>query len=84
MGKPSSIIKPKLKYRGTAPHIAKSLTVPLTASEPMSPPGKNNGETTKESVVKASDEVSALKTAPSWALISSELPHAEWNIFSIS
>src|SRR5450759_5092028 len=30
--------------------MATSLTVPWTASEPMSPPGKNSGETTKESV----------------------------------
>ena len=33
--------------------MAKSLTVPLTANVPMSPPGKNKGFTTKESVVKA-------------------------------
>ena len=30
--------------------MATSLTVPCTASEPMSPPGKNSGETTKQSV----------------------------------
>ena len=30
--------------------MATSLTVPCTASEPMSPPGKNSGETTKVSV----------------------------------
>ena len=34
--------------------MARSLTVPSTASVPMSPPGKNNGWTTNESVVKAS------------------------------
>ena len=33
--------------------MARSLTVPLTASSPMFPPGKNNGVTTNESVVNA-------------------------------
>ena len=33
--------------------MARSLTVPCTASEPMSPPGKNSGFTTNESVVNA-------------------------------
>ena len=33
--------------------MARSLTVPYTASLPMSPPGKNSGLTTNESVVKA-------------------------------
>ena len=37
-----------------APPTARSLTVPWTASLPMSPPGKNSGRTTKESVVIAS------------------------------
>ena len=31
--------------------MATSLIVPCTASEPMSPPGKNSGEMTKPSVV---------------------------------
>ena len=39
---------------GRAPPTARSLTVPLTASSPMSPPGKKIGVTTYESVVKAS------------------------------
>jgi len=34
--------------------MARSLTVPWTASEPMSPPGKKAGFTTNVSVVKAS------------------------------
>ena len=34
--------------------MARSFTVPFTARVPMSPPGKNSGFTTKESVVKAS------------------------------
>jgi hypothetical protein len=46
-------MKTKLRYRGCAPLIAKSFTVPLTASLPMSPPEKKMGVTTKESVVKA-------------------------------
>ena len=36
-----------------APPTARSLTVPWTASLPMSPPGKKSGRTTNESVVKA-------------------------------
>jgi hypothetical protein len=40
-------------YNGFAPLIAKSLTVPLIASRPISPPGKKIGVTTKASVVKA-------------------------------
>jgi len=45
--KPSSIMKAALKNSGVAPPIAKSLIVPWTAREPMSPPEKNNGLTTK-------------------------------------
>ena len=47
-------MKPALKYSGLAPAIARSLTVPQTASVPISPPGKKSGLTTKLSVVKAS------------------------------
>ena len=53
-GKPSSRMKPADRYSGRAPHTARSLTVPLTARSPMSPPGKNSGDTTYESVVNAS------------------------------
>ena len=35
-----------------APDIATSLTVPFTASSPISPPGKKIGSTTNESVEK--------------------------------
>ena len=42
IGKPSSSTKPALRASGSAPHIARSLTVPCTASEPMSPPGKKS------------------------------------------
>jgi hypothetical protein len=46
-------MNPAERYKGWAPDMAKSLTVPLTAGLPMSPPGKKIGVTTKESVVKA-------------------------------
>ena len=36
---------------GRAPATARSLTVPLTASSPIEPPGKRSGLTTNESVV---------------------------------
>ena len=36
---PSSRIKLALSQSGSAPHILRSLTVPLTARVPMSPPG---------------------------------------------
>ena len=39
---------------GFAPAIARSLTVPLTASSPIEPPGKRSGLTTNASVVSAS------------------------------
>ena len=45
-GKPSSRIKPAVRMRGRAPAMSKSFTDPLTASEPMSPPGKKRGWTT--------------------------------------
>ena len=54
MGSPSSRMNPAESATGRAPHIARSLTVPCTASEPMSPPGKNNGLMTNESVENAS------------------------------
>ncbi len=46
IGKPSSIIKDSDKYFAIAPHIAKSLTVPLIANSPILPPGKKSGFTT--------------------------------------
>ncbi len=52
VSKPSSMINPADRKAGTAPATHKSLTVPQTARRPMSPPGKNSGLTTKESVVK--------------------------------
>ena len=53
-GKPSSITKAAESHSGSAPATARSLTVPFTASSPMSPPGKKSGLTTNESVVNAS------------------------------
>ena len=47
MGKPSSRMKAQDRYRGRAPEVATSFTVPHTAKRPMSPPGKkwNPGST---------------------------------------
>ena len=45
-GSPSSMMNPALRPSGRAPAIARSLTVPLTASVPIVPPGKNSGWTT--------------------------------------
>src|SRR4051794_22245786 len=52
--RPSSRISARLRASGRAPAIARSLTVPLTASSPIEPPGKRSGLTTNESVVSAS------------------------------
>ena len=52
MGRPSSRMRARLRYFGVPPHMARSLTVPHTASLPMSPPGKKMGSTTKLSVEK--------------------------------
>ena len=53
-GRPSSMMKEQLRYRGSPPHMAMSFTVPQTESFPMSPPGKKRGLTTKLSVEKTS------------------------------
>src|SRR5688572_1249529 len=50
---PSSRISARLSASGRAPAIARSLTVPLTASSPIDPPGNRSGLTTNESVVSA-------------------------------
>jgi hypothetical protein len=65
MGKPSSSTRPAERKSGSAPHMARSFTVPCTAREPMSPPGKKTGFTTKLSVVKASRSLPTVTTAPS-------------------
>ena len=64
IGSPSSIIKLNDKYCGIPPHIATSLTVPLIAKSPISPPGKKMGEMTKLSVEKATFPLNS-KKAPS-------------------
>ena len=53
--------------RGTAPLMARSLTVPLTARWPIEPPGKNSGRTTNVSVEKASRAPPISNTAESRA-----------------
>src|SRR5215471_863076 len=53
-GKPSSRMNATLIHSGRAAPIARSLIVPCTARDPMSPPLKNSGFTTNESVVIAS------------------------------
>ena len=80
-GRPSSMMRARLRYFGSAPHIARSFTVPQTLSLPMSPPGKNSGLTTKLSVEKASPPSS---TAPSPRLFSAAFPRAGTIISSIS
>ena len=52
ISQPSSTINPHERKSGVAPSTARSLTVPQTASLPISPPGKKSGDTTYESVVK--------------------------------
>ena len=50
---------------GLAPAIARSFTVPFTASAPMSPPGNTYGLTTYESVVNAKRTPPSSRTAAS-------------------
>ena len=51
--------------------------MPLTASVPMSPPGKKSGRTTYESVVNATRApCRPPSTAASWPVSSSGLPNA--------
>ena len=45
-GSPSSSTSDRLSASGRAPETARSLTVPLTASSPIEPPGKRSGLTT--------------------------------------
>ncbi len=55
--RPSSSTSESVSASGRAPAIARSLTVPLTASSPIEPPGKRIGLTTKLSVVIASPSI---------------------------
>ena len=54
---------------GRAPATARSLTVPLTASSPIEPPGKRSGLTTNESVV-----ITMSPAAPASAIVASVSP----------
>src|SRR4051794_12382212 len=75
--RPSSRISAALSASGRAPATARSLTVPLTASSPMEPPGKRSGLTTNESVVSATSSIIA-------ASASSVMPNAGASSPSIS
>ena len=79
IGNPSSRMKAAERHTGTAPLMARSLTVPFTASSPMLPPGKNSGVTTKESVVNATREPFTSTTAWSSIRRSSGLSNAGRN-----
>src|ERR1019366_3461227 len=83
---PSSSTKPAERKSGTAPVMATSLTVPLTARSPRFPPGKKRGRTTNESVLKASRAAPACTTAasPSWARMLPVPPKAGRKRCSIS
>src|SRR5664280_2855884 len=81
---PSSRMKAAARYSGRAPHMARSFTVPLTASRPISPPGKKIGVTTNESVVKASRVSFTWNTAWSSSLSRMGLANAGRKILSIN
>ena len=81
---PSSRTSESVSASGRAPAIARSLTVPLTASSPIEPPGKRSGLTTKLSVVIASscrrrDRAGVAELAPA-----ASLPNAGTSSPSIS
>src|SRR4051812_39975209 len=61
--RPSSRIRLSVSASGFAPPIARSLTVPLTASSPIDPPGNRSGLTTKASVVSASSPTAAASSS---------------------
>ncbi len=82
-GRPSSRMRPAESASGCAPHIARSFTVPCTASEPMSPPGKKSGLMTNESVENARRAPPASKTAPSCSSRSAGLSKLLRKTFSI-
>src|SRR4051794_3635757 len=67
--RPSSRIIAIVRASGRAPATARSLTVPLTASSPIEPPGKRSGLTTNESVV-----MTMPPAAPASAIVSSTAP----------
>ncbi len=77
-------MKPAARYSGTAPDIATSLIVPCTDRQPMSPPGKNSGETTWLSVAITSRPGGTVNAAWSLPWRSHSLSNARWNNSSIS
>ena len=81
VGRPSSMTSASERYFGSAPHMARSFTVPQTASLPMFPPGNSSGVTTKLSVEKASPPSSS---APSPRALSASFPKAGSMSSSIS
>ena len=85
-GRPSSRISERLSAAGSAPAIARSLTVPFTASSPIEPPGKRSGLTTKLSVLIARPRPSMRTTpeSPSSARAPSSEPRAGSSRPSIS
>ena len=82
--KPSSRMKPAARYSGTAPDIATSLIVPCTDRQPMSPPGKNSGETTWLSVAITRRPGGTVNAAWSLRWRSHSLSKARRNSSSIS
>ena len=64
--------------------MARSFTVPFTASVPMSPPGKKIGRTTKASVVKARRPPPQSSVAWSSSRFSTSLPKAGRKTFRSS
>src|SRR5271157_5456466 len=73
-GKPSSIITAQVSAAiSVAPIIDRSFTVPDTARRPISPPGKNGGLTTYESVVITSHSSPTRNAAPS-SIAASPMP----------
>ncbi len=83
-GKPSSSTNPAARYSGRAPDMATSFTVPCTDRLPMSPPGKNSGETTWLSVAITMRPASTAKRAWSLCWRSHSLSKARRNSSSMS
>ncbi len=77
-GNPSSMITLHVSpSTSVAPIIARSFTVPDTASRPMSPPGKNGGWITWESVVRTS-HWSPMRTAAPSSIAARPMTPAGW------
>ena len=72
------------RYSGFAPFIATSFSVPCTDRQPMSPPGKNSGDTTWLSVAITMRPAGAWTTAPSLPCASHSLAKLAANSSSIS